>query len=83
MDKDRDAGAREVCLRKVDVGDHDAGLGASLCQNLAPGRDDERVPIGLAAGFMFSALRGGEHETARFDGARAAARASAPAPWAR
>ena len=60
MRKGRDARPGGIGLREIEIRHHDAGLDTGLRQHLAPGRHDERVAIGLAAGLMPATLRGGE-----------------------
>ena len=63
--------ARGLDLRRIDPGQENAGLNAALGEHLAPGRNDQRVALGLALGLMHAALGGGEHEAAILDGAGA------------
>ena len=55
----------------VDLGDHDAGLGAAFGQNAAPRIDNQRMAEGFAPVLVLAALRGGEHKATVLDGARA------------
>ena len=75
----RDARARRRDLGRIDLGHDDAGLGAALGEDAAPGVDDQRMAEGLAAVLVLAALRGREHEAAVLDRAGAhRARANAP-----
>ena len=64
-------GARLGDLRRIDAGGDEARLLAGLGQHLAPGRDDQRMALGLAALGVLAALRRGEDEAAGLDGAGA------------
>src|SRR4051812_44636083 len=63
--------SRGLDLRYIDLGEEHAGLDAALSEDLAPGRDDQRMAIGLALVLVQSGLRGGEYEAAGLDRTRA------------
>src|SRR6266576_5330761 len=63
--------ARGLDLRRIDLRQENAGLYAALGEHLAPGRNDQRVAIGLALVLMHATLGCGEHEAAVLDGAGA------------
>ena len=63
--------ARRRDFGRIDVGEHDARLGAAFGEDAAPRIDHQRMAEGLAAVLVLAALRGGEHEAAVLDRARA------------
>src|SRR6185369_17563958 len=52
---------------EIDLAGNDAGLVAGFGDDLAPGRDDQRMAIGLAAAGMLAALRGRQDKGAGFN----------------
>src|SRR3982074_3212840 len=55
------AGARRRDIGEVDLGHHDAGLGAALGDDAAPGVEDEGMAESLAPVTWLPGLRSGEH----------------------
>ncbi len=76
MGEGGDAFAGGVHLGEVNVHESEAGVGACVGQDFAPGRDGERMAVGAAVGAggvvrVQARLRGGEDEAARLDRAGA------------
>src|SRR6185312_878200 len=58
-------------LGRIDLGEEHAGLDAAFGQNLAPGRNDQRVTVSLALVLMQARLCRRKDEAAGLDGAGA------------
>src|SRR5580700_9342981 len=56
--------ARGCRLRRIDFGEHNAGLRPALSENATPRIDNERMAESLSAVFVLAALGSGEDETA-------------------
>ena len=63
-----DAGAGGGDLRQIERGGDDAGFVSAFGEDVAPRADNQAVAVGFSAAGVGAALRGGDYETAGFNG---------------